>query len=163
MYSMAYDSHRHCTVLYGGITQTGFDPYSPVYEENHDIWEWDGTTWVRKRRAFNPGYSHSAQMAYDSDRYRCVLYEFLEELTWEWDGADWHRMEPLSNDPGDDGAYQGGYGLVYDPQRKTTWMQCARGWDAGMYKTWAYGHTNPDICPGLGVTLSLSVQLVHPR
>ncbi len=43
MYSMAYDSHRHCTVLYGGITQTGFDPYHPVYEENHDIWEWDGS------------------------------------------------------------------------------------------------------------------------
>jgi len=134
----------------------GFDPYSPAYEENHDIWEWDGETWVRKRRAFNPGDSYNSRMVYDSHRRRCVLYEYFNKLTWEWDGADWHQMEPLSNDPGDDTTSQVGYNLAFDPLRKTTWMQCSRTFDSGLFKTWAYAHTDPDICPGLGVTLTLT-------
>jgi hypothetical protein len=83
--SMAYDSARNVTVLFGG--------YGPGGGEWGDTWEWDGTTWTL-RTTSGPPARESAVMAYDAVRQVCVLSGGLSSSqyrsdTWEWDGTTW--------------------------------------------------------------------------
>ncbi len=78
--SMAYDSVRGRTVLYGG-EQGNF---------SNGTWEWNGTTWTHSA-AWDPGWRVGAAMAFDSARGRCVLFggQGSNSDTWTWDGATW--------------------------------------------------------------------------
>jgi hypothetical protein len=80
-YSMAFDSARHRTVLFG-VATTGWP-----------TWEWDGTNWLQAATG-GPGRTN-AGMAFDANRGVTVLFggirsgnQYLGD-TWEWDGQSW--------------------------------------------------------------------------
>jgi len=65
-HAMVYDSSRHVTVLFGGITRLGF---------NKETWEWNGISWINtyiNQYGLLPRASHA--MAYDSRRGVTVLF-----------------------------------------------------------------------------------------
>ncbi len=114
--SMAYDSRRGVTVLFGGL----YPDYSSF---NRETWEWNGNTWTL-RATNGPTARRDAGMAYDSDRGTCVLfgglgvgsqspYGFLDD-TWEWDGNSWTQR--VTTGP----ARRVGHGMVYDSTAKKT-------------------------------------------
>lgn len=76
-HSMAFDSARGVTVLFGGLTASG--------QVLQDTWEWNGAAWLLRSPATSPG--SSGRMVYDSARGVCVLLRSNE--TWEWDGTAW--------------------------------------------------------------------------
>ena len=89
--TMAFDSVRNVTVLYGG--RVGSTTLG-------DTWEWNGSLWVERCTAApcsnaTPGIRYSAAIAFDSARGRTVLYgghsgtQLLND-TWEWNGSAWH-------------------------------------------------------------------------
>jgi len=89
-HSMAYDSARGRTLLFGG------DGASP---NTNDTWEWDGTEWARRLPILSPTGRGSHAMAYDSARGRMLLFggygaPGLLNDTWEWDGTTWVLRTP---------------------------------------------------------------------
>ena len=135
-HTMAYDSGRHVTVLFGGYfnTPTNLTSYN-------DLWEWDGMRWLRRTTnslagwelnpangGWRPSYSGvpvgraEHAMAYDPKRGRVVIFggagidpngvsHNLND-TWEWDGAQWAFRG--TNGPG----WRSGAGMAYDSQRQ---------------------------------------------
>ena len=83
-HTMAYDSRRHVTVLFGGTDDSA---------RLGDTWEWDGDRWTERKVAEPPARSGHG-MVFDSARGVCVAFggngenERLGE-TWEWDGTTW--------------------------------------------------------------------------
>lgn len=100
--AMAYDAKRKVVVLYGGY-HYGTDTY---YE---DTWEWDGRTWTQ---ASDLGVGESyANMFYDSEHARILMYVSNRQQMWEWSGTGW-SMISNSGPPARFGA-----GLAYDSFR----------------------------------------------
>lgn len=64
-HSMAFDTSRGVTVLYGGDNPSGGSPFS-------DTWEWNGTQWTNRQVSLTPATWTS--MAYDSQRQRITLF-----------------------------------------------------------------------------------------
>lgn len=90
--AMAYDSLRHCVILFGGIS----GDFLPVF--HGDTWSWDGTKWTLVSTA-GPSPRGKSSMAYDSVRDRVVLCGGIGaggicDDTWEWDGSSWQRIGP---------------------------------------------------------------------
>jgi hypothetical protein len=88
-HTMAYDSQRSRTVLFGGkfLSQPPSNPTIWLWRD--DTWEWDGGSWVQVATT-GPGDRVFTKMAYDSHRWRTVLfggfaYPVLGD-TWEWEG-----------------------------------------------------------------------------
>ncbi|MBL8748175.1 MAG: hypothetical protein JNK78_03380 [Planctomycetes bacterium] len=109
---MAYDSHRHRAVLFGGSTGTG--------TFLNDTWEWDGVAWVQVSTV-GPSARSNHAMVYDSVRQRTVLFggvfvlpglAFFLQDTWEWDGATWTQC---SNGPAREG-----HAMAFDSLRGRT-------------------------------------------
>jgi hypothetical protein len=80
--SMAYDSNRGVTVLFGGTTG------------GNETWEWNGSNWVQQFPASSPLSRFSHAMAYDSNREVTVLFGGYRagtyyQDTWEWNGSTW--------------------------------------------------------------------------
>ncbi|MBI4718223.1 MAG: immunoglobulin domain-containing protein [Planctomycetes bacterium] len=109
--SMAYDSRRGVTVLFGGQ----YPDYSSV---TRDTWEWNGNTWALRATSGPPGLA-GAGMAFDEDRGKCVLFggfaggsgsdpAAYRSETWEWDGTSWTQI--MTGGP----TARSGPGLVYD-------------------------------------------------
>ena len=88
--SLAYDSARGRTVLFGGN------------ESLSDTWEFDGTSWTQVQVAGPPG-RYLAPMVYDSARRVTVLFGGYGggdlQDTWEWDGATWTRRFTVHRPP----------------------------------------------------------------
>lgn len=88
----AYDTARQRLVLQGGMVADGGDT------SLNDLWEFDGTTWVRPE-VQGPGARDHHTMAYDPDRRRLVLFggrvtrDRLGADTWEYDGVAWRRFD----------------------------------------------------------------------
>ncbi len=89
MASMAYDSDRQVTVLFGG-----HDLNLQGSQILGDTWEFDGTNWAQRFPSNSPAARDEAQMVYDSNRHRSVLFGGqiisnglfkLSLETWEWD------------------------------------------------------------------------------
>jgi hypothetical protein len=89
--SMAYDSVRHVTVLFGGISNG---------TARADTWEWDGRTWSLRQDGSgtaHPSARFWSAMAFDSTRNRTVLVSGTADAvngirdTWEWNGTAWTR------------------------------------------------------------------------
>ncbi|CAG0981063.1 hypothetical protein PHYC_01768 [Phycisphaerales bacterium] len=84
--AMCYDAARQVTTLWHDVYGT---------------WNWDGVTWTQ---AVPPGAGpsaprFSADMVYDPDRERCILWSGQRGVgldpphdTWEWDGAAWTQV-----------------------------------------------------------------------
>ncbi|MEM7198867.1 MAG: kelch repeat-containing protein [Planctomycetota bacterium] len=86
-FSMAYDSSRGVTVLFGGDRGS---------ERLADTWEYDGNTWVQ-RSSGGPRPRNGAAMAYDAAHQVVVLFGgYLASgavgETWVWDGLVWREF-----------------------------------------------------------------------
>ncbi|MCD6452486.1 MAG: hypothetical protein J7L64_09035 [Acidobacteria bacterium] len=102
-FAFAYDSGRHCFVLFGGVGSTGACL--------NDTWElyWNGSTyvWREVNTPHRPPPRDYGVMAYDASRGRMVLYGgqwnekklYLND-TWEYYGGDWHQINPSTKPNG---------------------------------------------------------------
>jgi hypothetical protein len=94
-HSLAYDSVRRRTVLFGGANRG-----SPM---GRATWEWDGVDWVEKDPRSPAPWVTQAAMAYDPAHQRVVLFGGddgngrADASTWTWDGISWLRMSPASS------------------------------------------------------------------
>ncbi len=99
LHTMAFDSNRKVTVLFGGTNNN--------VNGMNDLWEWDGRVWTQRLEAGPPArYAHA--MTFDSLRNFVVLHGGRNYVlpvgntslpdTWEWDGSTWFL--------------RGGYGLA---------------------------------------------------
>jgi hypothetical protein len=93
LHTLAYDSARGVTVLFGGFGANGL---------LGDTWVWDGANWTQKA-IDGPTPRATASMAFDSTRGRTVLFGGSGDWdgvtngtalgdTWEWDGAAWSEI-----------------------------------------------------------------------
>jgi hypothetical protein len=104
---MAPFTSRGEAVLYGG----GYDGTTFT-----DTWVWNGSGWIQKHPAHNPGARCSHAMAYDAADQQVVLFggfgtnSALSNDTWIWDGTDWTQLHPPSSPPAR--AY---HAMVYSP------------------------------------------------
>lgn len=96
-HSMAYDSGRGKTVLYGGFAADSSVP-PPKWESSVDVWEWDGSKWI-KIVAPGPGPRLGFAFTYDRKRKQTILFgggtgrgpgRFND--TWAWDGRAWRKL-----------------------------------------------------------------------
>lgn len=77
--TMAYDSRRGVTVLFGGVGRAG---------ELGDTWEWNGSTWTQVATT-GPSRRANYGMVYDSTRGVTVLFggatvgQHANRETWE--------------------------------------------------------------------------------
>ena len=106
--TMAYDSSRRVSVLFGGSGSAG---------NSSSTWEWDGTNWTQRGPATSPPARVWAAMTYDSARGRIVLFggdgpNGLLADTWTYDGTTWTQMSPASAPSPRDGS-----ALTFDPSR----------------------------------------------
>jgi len=88
-HTMAYDSHRHVVILFGGNDQ-----------QSHrlgDTWEFS-SGWKKIVTDHSPSPRWKAAMAYDPIRKKTVLFGGNDTHcfndTWEYDGNDWTKIEP---------------------------------------------------------------------
>ncbi|MBL8751411.1 MAG: hypothetical protein JNK78_19805 [Planctomycetes bacterium] len=108
-HSMAFDSARGRSVLFGGFVTGGILV--------GDTWEWDGASWIQVATTGPSARSYHA-MAYDSLRGRTVLFGGndggVPGDTWEWDGIAWTQVATT----GPSGRYFPS--MVYDSLRGRT-------------------------------------------
>ncbi|MBI5764277.1 MAG: immunoglobulin domain-containing protein [Planctomycetes bacterium] len=76
---LAYDSARHVTVLYGGVSAGG-GPF------DMGTWEWDGAAWIM-RTSNPPSPNRMASLSYDSARAETVLFGGGISETWVYSPA----------------------------------------------------------------------------
>ncbi len=128
-HTMAYDSTRGRTVLFGGQVPGAF---------LGDTWEWDGATWTQAAGT-GPSPRDACGSAYDTTRQRLVIYggETLNGTqivnvgeTWELAVGSWTQMSMLGPGPivGPLMAYVAAYTLLYNPADGTTWSWDGAHW-----------------------------------
>ncbi len=90
-HSMAYDTSRGVTVLYGG-----FGAVAPGL-----VWEWNGNSWASNAPATGPSPNYSqdaAAMTYLESRHRIFFGPttdgFSTRFFWNWNGSAWSSEEP---------------------------------------------------------------------
>ncbi len=110
--SMAYDSRRRRTVLFGGI---GTESLAALA----DTWEWDGVDWTQVAIG-GPAPRQGGRLVFDEARGRTLLFGGFSGPTsyldvWEWDGTAWSLVQPSGIGP-----TSGAAGAAYDPQRQRT-------------------------------------------
>ncbi len=85
--SIAYDSVRHDTVLFGGADGVNY---------LGDTWKFDGSSWTQLQVP-GPSARYLAPMVFDSARGVAVLYGGVslqggvQSDTWEWNGSAWNQ------------------------------------------------------------------------
>jgi hypothetical protein len=89
--AMAYDEDRGVVVMFGGRDMAGVNALN-------DLWEFDGTSWMRKTVAGAPSARAGAALTYDAARKKILMYggdpitqAQLKDL-WAWDGTSWTQM-----------------------------------------------------------------------
>ncbi|MBI1852675.1 MAG: IPT/TIG domain-containing protein [Planctomycetes bacterium] len=112
--SLAFDSARNRTVLFGGSDS--------AFADLGDTWEWDGSNWTQRTPANSPTPRSFHATAFDSGRGRTVLFGGNDTFngrvlgdTWEWDGTDWTRQIPATSPPA-----RSAHTMTYDSLRGRT-------------------------------------------
>jgi hypothetical protein len=131
---LAYDSHRHRTVLFGGQLFGGAD--------SNQTWVKDGSNWTLLTPPSSPPVLAGTNLVYDSARQRIVLFGGGNSLmgfsnqTWEFDGTFWVQRTPSTSPPA-----RGGGAHAYDPVRQR--FVLFGGWNGTrMNDTWEYDGTD---------------------
>ena len=132
--TMAYDSARGVSVLFGGSGSNGL---------GSSTWEWDGTNWTQRSPVAAPPARASAGMTYDSVRGRIVLFggdgangNILGD-TWEYDGVNWTQLHPASSP-----TPRRGPALAFDPTRGKTVLFGGEDSSGRQGDTWEWDGTN---------------------
>lgn len=89
-HAMVYDGPRQRVVLYGGIRTVG-----PIVDSD-ETWEYDGTDWVNRNPATNPGRLEHLSMCYHLAAAKTILFGGVNanpsvtvpynDKTWAYDG-----------------------------------------------------------------------------
>jgi len=93
-HSLAYDSARGRTVLYGGL---GSILGLPTFQLS-DTWEWDGADWLQFSPPQGPPASSDNALAFDARRGRTVLFfadYFVDGVLWEYGPTAPGSYEPF--------------------------------------------------------------------
>lgn len=97
--SMAYDTARQRTLLFGGYADTAGGVVG-------DTWAWDGAGWVQLHPATAPAARASSSLVYDMAAQRLVLVgggtaatPFGLAETWTWDGTTWAQVDAAGAQP----------------------------------------------------------------
>ena len=127
--SMAYDTMRHRSVLFGGALDSSVNFLS-------DTWQFDGTSWTQLQVA-GPPARYLAPMVFDSARGVSVLFggynNGVQTDTWEWDGSTWTRKLTVHSPP-----LRLWTAMTYDPVLRAT-LLFGGAIDTGLYNdTWVY-------------------------
>jgi hypothetical protein len=102
--SMAYDSRRGVTVMFGGISYGA--PVNPTFELV-------GGQWFQRIPANVPSPRYGHAMVYDSVRGETVLFGGCTNgETWVWDGTNWAQRQPATSPPA-----RCWPGMVFDSRR----------------------------------------------
>ncbi len=149
--TMAYDSARGVTVLYGG--------YDGALKG--DTWEWDGTSWTLRTPTDpegdgDPLPTQAPSLAYDSARGVTVLFggsivppgsgKVYSGETWEWNGTSWRHAVPT--DPEGDGNPSPRWGeIAYDTARGTVVLFGGSGNSGVKNDTWEWNGTSWALWP----------------
>jgi len=103
-HSMAYDSDRGKTVLFGGVTDFSKAAFN-------ETWEWNGNKWEKIKTANSAAGLCDFAMVYDNKRKRVVLFSGQpikadqdasrkdSGETWEWDGKIWQKLSGKGPSP----------------------------------------------------------------
>jgi hypothetical protein len=113
-HEMTYDAARQRIVLYGGETQT-----SPVVKA-HDLWEWDGTSWIQRTTA-GQGRNDFA-FAYDRAREQVIAFSG-GQFNYSSDMAVYQFRTTLPDDQCD-GAFDGDQDGVVGCADPDCWGRC---------------------------------------
>lgn len=127
---LAYDSHRHLTVLFGGFLFGG--AYS------NQTWVKDGANWTLLTLPTAPPGLAATNLVYDSARQRVVMFGGVNTATgfsnqtWEFDGISWVQRNPTTSPPARSGGAH-----AYDAVRQR--LVLFGGWNGTrMSDTWEY-------------------------
>jgi cysteine-rich repeat protein len=96
--SLAFDTHRRVSVLFGGIQA---EPFAVLA----DTWEYDGTTWTQRHPTTSPPGRFDHVTCFDTSRNRLVLFggstSGQADLTdtWEFTGTTWVLIHPAISPP----------------------------------------------------------------
>lgn len=91
--SMAFDSTRNQTILFGGFSNG---------QSLNDTWSWDGTKWTQHFPETSPPGRQFGAMAFDPSTNQIVLFGGAGNSgnlgdTWTWDGTNWTEQLPVSS------------------------------------------------------------------
>ncbi len=120
MFSIAYDSHRLRTVLFGGSHDND--------RGLNDTWEYDGTTWVLRNPPEKPSKRWAYGLAYDSNNKVTVLFggEYWPSTmndTWIYNGTTWTEVKTPTR-PKD----RAHFPMAFDSKNKVTVMYGGWKW-----------------------------------
>lgn len=134
-HKMAYDPIGHRTLVYSGVGPDGY---------RSELWASTPAGWTLLSTG-GPTGRDDAQLAFDSDRGRLVLYggrrfgRSRDELTlltdtWEWDGTAWQLIDSVGAGP------RGHAGMAYDTDRRVTVLFGGFGREEGavLADTWEW-------------------------
>lgn len=111
-HSMAFDSTRGRTVLFGGVSANGV--------ALPGTWEWNGASWVSVAASSSPSLRCCSAVAFDSNRGVTVLFggssypqpSVALADTWEFDGTGWVQRTPSTVPPA-----RWGHAMAFDARR----------------------------------------------
>ena len=97
---MAFDPLRGRTVVFGGV------PSSMLIGATNQTWEFDGTNWLQRTPATNPGSLDGPAMCFCETLGTCVLFGgvtpvtgAMNSTTWLWNGTTWTAASVLGIPP----------------------------------------------------------------
>ena len=172
-HSMAYDSDRGRTTLFGGVNYDGCNEGAGNYCAY--TWEWNGTAgtwkkWTMAADAEKPSARSGLDLAYHSTRDKVVLFGGITNsdcgegadnycaYTWEWD--EWgipqcaNETDPCWKQVSATGpTARSNHAMAYDRARGTVVLfggdnshDCAEGSDSDCGYTWEWGIWGSQIC-----------------
>jgi hypothetical protein len=116
--SMAYDSVRGVTVMFGGCPSTNCNS-GPYF---NDVWEWNGAYWTQGTPMGSPVARSGASMTYDSVRQVTLMFGggINSNITdyndlWSWNGTTWINLVPNGSPTAP--PVRNSAGLVFDSNR----------------------------------------------
>ena len=136
--SMAYDSTRHETLLFGGVDASSSGVQTPL----SDTWAWNGTSWTEKTTAAAPPATVNTASCFDRAHGDWVLLDGKVATsnmdTWLWNGTTWSKATTTTAPPGRELFY-----FAYDEGRNVCVL--FGGYDTGaaveMADTWSWNGT----------------------
>ena len=99
--AIVFDSARSRAVFFGGWGAVASGGYGPL----NDLWEWEGSNWLRRDNPNSPTVRYLHSQVYDSARGKTVLFGGITapfwgsptSETWEWNGVGWVQRMPASS------------------------------------------------------------------
>lgn len=130
---LVYDSNRHVTVMYGGLSNDSASSAKAT------TWEYDGVNWLQRPDGPGQRWRHGA--AFDRSRNKLVLFGGMDQTatalgdTWEYDGVTWTQAAASGPTP------RMGAMMAYDAAHARTVLFGGASGSTLYNDTWAWNGT----------------------